>query len=62
MKKTFDGLSASELDAEAVLALDKARTLPPGPARTEAMKFGGTLRAAAVKLVGPRSPRRAPPG
>jgi hypothetical protein len=35
------------LDAQALAALEEARKLPPGPARTEAMKQAGILRNAA---------------
>ena len=35
-----------DLEAEALAALDQARTLPPGPERTEAMKKAGILRNA----------------
>jgi hypothetical protein len=33
-----------DLEAEALAALEAARTLPPGPERTEAMKKAGILR------------------
>jgi len=36
-----------ELEAQALAALEEARTMPPGPARTEAMKKAGILRNAA---------------
>lgn len=36
-----------DLEAEAVAALEQARTMPPGPERTEAMKKAGILRNAA---------------
>jgi hypothetical protein len=36
-----------ELEAPALAALEEARKLPPGPARTEAMKQAGILRNAA---------------
>jgi hypothetical protein len=36
-----------ELEAQALAALEEARTMPPGPARTEAMKQAGILRNAA---------------
>jgi hypothetical protein len=36
-----------ELDAQALAALEDARTMPPGPARTEAMKKAGILQNAA---------------
>jgi hypothetical protein len=39
--------SKSELDAEALAALEEARAMPPGPERTEAMKRAGILRNAA---------------
>jgi hypothetical protein len=35
-----------DLEAEAVAALERARTMPPGPERTEAMKQAGILRNA----------------
>jgi hypothetical protein len=36
-----------DLEADALAALVQARTLPPGPERTEAMKKAGILRNAA---------------
>ena len=36
-----------DLDAEASLALEEARRMPPGPERIEAMKKAGVLRKAA---------------
>lgn len=36
-----------ELEAEALAALEQARTMPPGPERNEAMKHAGILRNAA---------------
>jgi len=36
-----------ELEAQALAALKEARKMPPGPARTEAMKQAGILRNAA---------------
>ena len=36
-----------DLDAEASAALERARLMPPGPERTEAMKRAGILRNAA---------------
>jgi hypothetical protein len=39
-----------EADDIAVKALDHARSLPPGPARTDALKEAGKLRAAADRL------------
>jgi hypothetical protein len=36
-----------DLDAEALAALDEARAMPHGPARTAAMKKAGNLRNAA---------------
>jgi hypothetical protein len=36
-----------ELEAQALAALEEARLMPPGPARTEAMKKAGILRNAA---------------
>jgi hypothetical protein len=36
-----------DLEAEAEAALQAARTMPPGPERTEAMKKAGILRNAA---------------
>jgi hypothetical protein len=35
-----------DLEAKALAALEKARTMPPGPERTEAMKKAGILRNA----------------
>jgi hypothetical protein len=40
-------LARRELDADAVMALDQARKLKPGPERAEAMKQAGILRRAA---------------
>jgi hypothetical protein len=37
----------SDLDAEALTALEEARAMQPGPERTEAMKRAGILRNAA---------------
>jgi hypothetical protein len=37
----------SDLEADALAALEEARALPPGPERTEAMKKAGILRNAA---------------
>lgn len=34
----------SDLDEEALTALEEARAMPPGPERTEAMKRAGILR------------------
>jgi hypothetical protein len=36
-----------ELEAEALTALEQARTMPPGPEPNEAMKQAGILRNAA---------------
>ena len=36
-----------DLEAEALTALEQARTMQPGPERTEAMKRAGILRNAA---------------
>jgi hypothetical protein len=36
-----------DLEADALAALEQARTMPPGPERTEAMKKAGILRNAA---------------
>ncbi len=36
-----------DLEAEALAALEEARTMPPGPERNEAMKQAGILRNAA---------------
>ena len=41
-----DPRSKLELEAEALSALEKARALPPGVERTEAMKQAGILRKA----------------
>lgn len=37
----------ADLDAEALMALEEARAMQPGPERTEAMKRAGILRNAA---------------
>lgn len=42
-----DNRPKRDLDIEATTALDRARALPPGPERTEAMKRAGILRNAA---------------
>jgi hypothetical protein len=39
--------SALDLEADALEALEKARALPHGPERTEALKKAGVLRNAA---------------
>lgn len=39
--------SRLDLDAEALIALEEARRMKPGPERTEAMKRAGILRNAA---------------
>jgi hypothetical protein len=39
--------SDHDLDAEAEEALEAARAMPPGPAKSEAMKRAGLLRKAA---------------
>jgi hypothetical protein len=39
-----------DLEAEALAALEKARSMPPGPERTRAMKKAGNLRNAADLL------------
>ena len=49
-----------ELEAQALAALEEARKLPPGPARTEAMKKAGILRNA-VGLEGLFSAKRGRP-
>ncbi len=36
-----------ELDAQAQIALDEARAMPPGPKKTEALRKAGKLRNAA---------------
>ena len=36
-----------ELDAQAQIALDEARAMPPGPEKTEALRTAGLLRNAA---------------
>jgi hypothetical protein len=36
-----------DLDAQAQIALDEARAMPPGPEKTEALRKAGTLRNAA---------------
>lgn len=45
------GRTEFDLEAEAVAALEKARAMPKGPARTLALKKAGNLRNAA-HLVG----------
>ena len=42
-----DSRPKPDLDAEALLALEEARKMKPGPERTEAMKRAGILRNAA---------------
>ena len=37
----------TELDAQAQIALDEARAMPPGPEKTEALRKAGLLRNAA---------------
>jgi hypothetical protein len=49
-----------DLETEALAALEKARTLPQGPERTEAMKHAGILRNA-VELQGLLFPKRGRP-
>jgi len=49
-----------DLDAAALMALDEARKLKPGPERAEAMKQAGILRHAA-DLRGLFFPRRGRP-
>jgi hypothetical protein len=36
-----------DLDAQAQVALDEARAMPPGPQKTEALRKAGALRNAA---------------
>ena len=43
-------IDCGEADGIAVNALEHARSLPPGAARTEALKEAGKLRAAADRL------------
>jgi hypothetical protein len=57
----IDGQSRAELDAQAKIALEKARAMPPGPDRIEAMKQAGALRVAADKLAGIIFARRGRP-
>ena len=42
-----DPSSKSELEAEAIEALEVARSMPHGPEKTEALKKAGLLRKAA---------------
>jgi hypothetical protein len=42
-----DQYDSEDLDASALEALDAARAMPHGPARTEALKKAGLLRARA---------------
>lgn len=60
-EEKVDRQPALNLDAKAILALDNARALPPGPGRVEAMKLAGILRVAADRIVGPKLPRRGRP-
>ena len=53
-------VDVSNLDAEAIAALEDARNLPPGPDRTEALKKAGILRKAA-DLQRPLLPKRGRP-
>jgi hypothetical protein len=41
--------SSHDLHAKAIDALEKARAMPPGPQRTEALKNAGKLRHSADK-------------
>jgi hypothetical protein len=50
-----------EWDARAREALDEARRLPHGPARTEAMKKAGQLRLAADMQESPATKSAKPP-
>jgi hypothetical protein len=43
----YNDRSKRDLDAEALAALDEARSMPHGPERTEAMRKAGILRNAA---------------
>jgi hypothetical protein len=47
MTQEKDPHSKPDLDAEALIALDEARRMKPGPERTEALKRAGILRNAA---------------
>jgi hypothetical protein len=49
------------LDEQAAAALAEARAMPPGLARTEAIKRAGALRAAVDKLKAPSFARRGRP-
>jgi len=53
-------LARHDLDADALMALDQARKLKPGPERAEAMKRAGILRHAA-DLRGLLFPKRGRP-
>ena len=47
------GTTDDELEEQAAAALDEARAMPPGAARTEAMKRAGALQAAVDKMKAP---------
>lgn len=46
-EKKEDPLSLRDLQAEAIIALEEARAMPHGPARSEALKRAGLLQKAA---------------
>jgi hypothetical protein len=52
-RPNHQGADSHEWDARAQEALDEARKMPHGPARTEAMKKAGRLRVAADKRESP---------
>jgi hypothetical protein len=47
MKRVQASSDAIDLDAKAIEALEKARAMPPGPEKAEALKKAGMLRNAA---------------
>ena len=51
-----------DLDAEADQALEKARSMPNGPEKSEALKKAGMLRKAADDASGIRFAKRGRPG
>jgi hypothetical protein len=47
MKRMESSKNAIDWDAKAIEALEAARLMPPGPAKSEALKKAGMLRNAA---------------
>jgi hypothetical protein len=50
-KRSHPSSEVLDLDAQAIVVLDQARAMPPGPERVEAFKRAGILRNAAEKQV-----------